>query len=365
MSGSGGLYYGSYLQLDKLLSAQKLESESAGSKAHDEMLFIIVHQAFELWFKQMLHELDDVVRLLGQDYVPEAHVAVCLRRIQRVNRILAMLPEQFSILETMTPSGFMEFRDYLYPASGFQSWQFRLFEITFGVAEARRLHLDTQGYVSRLSPEHQQEVMRAQQQDSLFTVVERWLEKVPFMEMGDYAFWSEYGNAVRDIFAHDREELQKVTSLTQDHRAQQEKQIASLESNFNAWLDTTVFDELRASGQKRLSQRATLAALFISVYAEYPLLQTPFQLLDALLEMDKLVSVFRFRHSTMVSRMIGQRTGTGGSSGADYLMKTVTQHRVFTDIAALSSYLVSPQHIPVLPTQVQAKLQFASESSRP
>lgn len=362
MSSNGGLYYGSYLQLDSLLAAQKPESERLGAPAHDEMLFIIVHQAFELWFKQILHELNDVVRILGQDYVPEAHVGVCVRRIQRVNRILELLPEQFSILETMTPSGFMEFRDVLYPASGFQSWQFRLFEITLGVSEARRLHLDTNGYISRLAPEHQKEVLEAQQRDSLFTVVERWLEKMPFMETGEYAFWSEYRNAVQGIFYHDREELKKVTSLTPEHLEQQERQIAALEANFNALFDAQQFEELRGSGQKRLSQRATLAALFISVYAQYPLLQSPFHLLDALLEMDKLVSVFRFRHSTMVSRMIGQRTGTGGSSGADYLMKTVTQHRVFTDIAALSSYLLSPKHIPVLPPDIQSRLQFAAEA---
>ncbi|MFM7775184.1 MAG: tryptophan 2,3-dioxygenase family protein, partial [Candidatus Kapaibacterium sp.] len=107
MGSTGGLYYGSYLQLDKVLSAQRLESEAAGTVAHDEMLFIIVHQAFELWFKQILHELDDVVRMMGQEYVPEAHIGTCLRRVQRVNRILSMLPDQFSILETMTPSGFM------------------------------------------------------------------------------------------------------------------------------------------------------------------------------------------------------------------------------------------------------------------
>ncbi|MFM8179664.1 MAG: tryptophan 2,3-dioxygenase family protein, partial [Candidatus Kapaibacterium sp.] len=348
----------------KVLSAQRMESEAAGTVAHDEMLFIIVHQAFELWFKQILHELDDVVRMMGQEYVPEAHIGTCLRRVQRVNRILSMLPDQFSILETMTPSGFMEFRDLLYPASGFQSWQFRLFEITLGVSEARRLHLDTHGYVSRLSPEHQQEVVRAQQQDSLFDVVERWLEKMPFMEMDGYAFWSDYRNAVLEIFRHDREELRKVTTLTPEHLERQERQISSLEANFEALFDAGVFEGLRASGQKRMSQRATLAALFISVYAGYPLLQTPFQLLDALLEMDKLVSVFRFRHSTMVARMIGQRTGTGGSSGADYLMNTVTQHRVFTDISALSSYLVNPKDIPVLPDHVQARLQFAAESSR-
>ncbi len=355
------LYYGSYLQLDKILNAQELESAKHGVHAHDEMLFIVVHQAFELWFKQVLFEVGDVVAILERDYVPEAEVGKCLERVQRVNRILNMLPEQFSILETMTPRGFMEFRDYLNPASGFQSWQFRLFEIAFGVDESKRLHLDKKGFISRLAEEHQQEVRDAQLRSSLFSVVERWLEKMPFMETNRYAFWDEYRSAAAAIFEHDRHELHKVESLTSEQIERQERQIASLETSFNALFDEERFNELRANGEKRLSQRATLAALFISVYAQYPLLQTPYRLLDAILEMDKLASIFRFRHTAMVTRMIGQRTGTGGSSGADYLMKTVTQHRVFTDIAALSSYLLPPSRVPVLPDDIVKKLQFAVE----
>ena len=355
------VYYGSYLQLDKILNAQEPESRKAGKEAHDETLFIIVHQAFELWFKQIMHELSDVIATLEKDYVPEAEVGKCLARVQRVNRILSLLPDQFSILETMTPRSFMEFRDYLNPASGFQSWQFRLFEIRFGVDEARRLHLDKKGYISRLAPEHQNEVHAALSANSLFSVVERWLEKMPFMEHKGYSFWDDYRKAVHGIFEHDRAELSKVLSLSDEQRSHQEKQIHSLEKNFEALFGEQEFAELKERGEKRLSQRATLAALFISVYADYPLLQTPYRLLDAILEADKLVGVFRFRHATMVSRMIGMRVGTGGSSGADYLMRTVTQHRVFTDIAALSSYLLAPDRVPQLPPDVVRQLQFAVE----
>ena len=192
------VYYGSYLQLEKVLTAQLPESAKAGNEAHDEMLFIIVHQAFELWFKQILHEASDVILTLGREYVPEAE----------------LLPEQFSILETMTPRGFMEFRDYLYPASGFQSWQFRLFEIYCGVSEVTRLHLDTKGYISRLHPEHQQEVLTALESPNLFSVVERWLEKMPFMESEGYTFWGEYRTAVHNIFSHDKIELDSATVKT-------------------------------------------------------------------------------------------------------------------------------------------------------
>ncbi len=356
------VYYGSYLQLDTLLQAQHPESVKHGKPAHDEMLFIIVHQAFELWFKQILFELKDVINILQRDYVPEAEIGTCLARVQRVNRILTMLPDQFSILETMTPMGFMEFRDYLNPASGFQSWQFRLFEIALGVDESKRLHLDKKGYVSRLAQEHQDEVRQALEQPTLFSSVQSWLEKMPFMQGDDFHFWVEYRNAVKSIFDHDRAELQKVSSLTSEQLEHQERQIYSLEQNFDALFDEHRFEELRAAGSKRLSQRATVAALFVSVYAKYPLLQGPFKLLDTILEMDNLVSLFRYRHTSMVTRMIGQRTGTGGSSGADYLMQTVTRHRAFGDIAALSSYLLAPECVPTLPADIVRKLQFAVES---
>jgi hypothetical protein len=106
--------------------------------AHDEHLFITIHQAFELWFKQVLWELGDARKLLNCEYVPERSVGTVISRLTRVVEIFRLLVEQFTILETMTPMGFLEFRDYLFPASGFQSLQWRTIEQGLGlVAEAR------------------------------------------------------------------------------------------------------------------------------------------------------------------------------------------------------------------------------------
>ncbi|MBL7974086.1 MAG: tryptophan 2,3-dioxygenase [Candidatus Kapabacteria bacterium] len=359
---SHGVYYADYLQLNKILNAQELESDKHNKHAHDEMLFIIVHQAFELWFKQILFEVNEVINILDQDYVPEASIGKALARVQRVNKIFEMFPQQFAILETMTPREFMEFRDFLYPASGFQSYQFRLAEIRMGLADSRRLELDTKGFIDRLGDEARDHVNEARKLPSLFSVLEKWLEKMPFMETDGYAFWEAYRNVVKNIFDHDRVELHKVTSLTPEQVEKQLKQIAGVEQGFEALFNADTYKGLQESGERRLSQRASLAALFISVYSEYPLLQTPYRFLDAVLEMDKLISVFRYRHTVMVSRMIGQRVGTGGSSGFDYLLKTVTQHRVFTDIAGLSSYLLPSHQIPVLPEEISKKLQFVAEA---
>src|SRR5882672_8471051 len=108
------LYYWSYLDLDTLLSAQKPRS-----KAHDEMLFIVVHQAFELWFKQVLTELDTILEVMGGEVVEEKEMGTVLSHLNRITAIQRLLVDQIDVLETMTPLDFLDFRDLLIPASGF------------------------------------------------------------------------------------------------------------------------------------------------------------------------------------------------------------------------------------------------------
>jgi tryptophan 2,3-dioxygenase len=122
--------YATYLRIDDLLNLQRPLSESA----HDEMLFIVVHQVYELWFKLILHELDAVAAALDQ---PRAHAA--LLPMRRAVAVEELLIEQLRVLESMSPDGFLQFRDPLAPASGFQSTQFREIEALSGVADARHL----------------------------------------------------------------------------------------------------------------------------------------------------------------------------------------------------------------------------------
>lgn len=129
MKTSATPYYADYLQLDKILNAQSLRSAEYGKPAHDEMLFIIVHQTFELWFKQILHELDSVRAMFRAERIDEKNIGVAVSRLLRITEIQKVMISQFQILETMTPLDFLEFRDLLSPASGFQSVQFRLLEI--------------------------------------------------------------------------------------------------------------------------------------------------------------------------------------------------------------------------------------------
>ncbi|MFO0415226.1 MAG: tryptophan 2,3-dioxygenase family protein, partial [Bacteroidota bacterium] len=142
---SNNQYYPSYLQLEKILDSQKpLSFEPGNEPAHDEMLFIIIHQAYELWFKQILFELDYVKKIFEKSKVDDnsEDLNLCRHRLKRVVRILELLNNQVSVLDTMTPMDFLEFRNLLTPASGFQSKQFRLIEATLGLEMQKRHHND-------------------------------------------------------------------------------------------------------------------------------------------------------------------------------------------------------------------------------
>ena len=127
------LTYGGYLQLDKVLSAQRPLSNP---ESHDELQFIIVHQTFELWFKQMIHEVAATFAHLAADRTLEA-----TRLIHRLRTITSCFLPALKVIETMVPSHFLQFRDLLMPASGFQSWQFRELEYACGLRDERYIKM--------------------------------------------------------------------------------------------------------------------------------------------------------------------------------------------------------------------------------
>ncbi|GFR97656.1 tryptophan 2,3-dioxygenase [Elysia marginata] len=133
--GEETLNYHTYLKLDKLLNSQVMQSGVKSQAVHDEHLFIITHQAYELWFKQVLHEIDSVREMFMLPMLDESKTLLILNRLQRVTLILKLMVDQIDILETMTPLDFLEFRLQLSTSSGFQSLQFRLLENKLGVLE--------------------------------------------------------------------------------------------------------------------------------------------------------------------------------------------------------------------------------------
>jgi len=232
------LTYGSYLRLPQLLDSQHLESD-----AHDELLFITIHQVYELWFKQLLHEVSAArdAMLGGEEGGRLWWAQHLLGRVHVIERVLV---QQVDVLETMTPQDFLEFRQRLAPASGFQSVQFRELEFLSGAKDP--------GYVERfrgLTEPEKQRLARRLEEPSLW-----------------------------DGFVH---------VLTE------------------AGLDTSSEEAITASLREVAHDRSSYADIW--------------GLAEALLQHDELAAAWRARHVVMVERMIGARTGTGGSTGATYL----------------------------------------------
>jgi tryptophan 2,3-dioxygenase len=232
----GRLTYGSYLQLERLLGSQQLESQPP---AHDELLFITIHQVYELWFKQLLHEAE-----AARDAVFAGEVWWVQHLLSRMHVIERVLVHQIDVLETMTPQDFLKFRQQLAPASGFQSVQFRELEFLSGAKDA--------SFVRRFRGLTEAESARLQ----------RRLEEP--------TLWDGFVHHVRS------------RGLAADD-------------------DADLLESLRTAAHDRAS------------YADV------WQIAEALLQHDELAAGWRARHVTMVERMIGTKTGTGGSSGADYL----------------------------------------------
>lgn len=310
-----GLSYGKYLRLDRLLSAQKLESARHGRLAHDEMLFIITHQAYELWFKQILFELDAVQATFARDRVDDRDIGQVTRGLDRVTEILKLVVLQLDVLETMTPLDFLEFRDLLYPASGFQSAQFREIEVRLGLRPEDRLRFDDQPFENRLDEPDRARIRAVAARPSLADQVEAWLARTPFVEMGGYTFREAYRTAVAEMLRADAEQIRASATLGDERRR---SEIASLEEAMTRF--DSIFDEARharqvEAGTWRMSARALQAALFINLYRDEPALQLPFRLLSLLMDIDEAMTTWRHRHALMVQRMIGVKVGTGGSSG--------------------------------------------------
>jgi tryptophan 2,3-dioxygenase len=247
------LTYGSYLRLPQLLDAQHLESgEGDQPPAHDELLFITIHQVYELWFQQLLHEAEAVRdALLGTSERPEGSEKPGGDRLwwarhlmNRVHVIERVLVQQIDVLETMTPQDFLEFRQRLAPASGFQSVQFRELEFLSGAKDA--------GYVRRfkgLTEEERARLRRRLEEPSLWDAFTRLLTA--------------------------------------------------------RGLDTADDEALTASLRTVAHDRSTYGDLWAMA--------------EALILHDELAAAWRARHVVMVERMIGSKTGTGGSTGSSYL----------------------------------------------
>lgn len=347
------LYYSDYLDLNTLLNAQRPESGKFGPEAHDEMLFIITHQTYELWFKQILHELDSVLELFSATSIDEKKLHTIAVRLERICRIQQVINQQIGIIETMTPLDFLDFRNYLIPASGFQSRQFREIELRLGLSH----HLSDVSF-GRFNAEDRAYLESIAKQQSLFEWVDAWLARTPFLEVKDFSFWNSYRQAVEKMLASDADIIHNNPTLSDREKQQQLAEHEATRQSFACLFDRRLYERYQQQGRFHLSHKATLAALFIQLYRDEPLLQLPFRAITRLMDIDELLTQWRSSHALMAQRMLGSKIGTGGSSGHEYLKSTISGKRLFADLFNLSTYLIPRSLLPALPETLIRDLGF-------
>ncbi len=350
--------YWDYIQVETLLSLQTGIGD--GPLSNDETMFIVVHQIDELWFKLALREMAQVRDLFARPVVPEQALASAVRGIRRMETIVRQLVSHFELMETMTTRDYLSFRDKLTGASGFQSAQMREMEILMGLGDGDRIPLGHEGsYREALrqrdgseSPAYARVAARLADGPSLRHAVLDWLHRTPIQgstpaQPDDAARVREFieaylatqGRAVDRALSNAKSLALTPADVTRlEGRAQGE--IASARAYLLAE------DEPEATRERMSRIRAAL--VFIESYRELPLLAWPREIIDALTSFEQAFVIFRQRHARMVERMIGRRTGTGGSAGVDYLDTTALRYRVFKELWAVRTLLVRAQDLPPL-----------------
>jgi tryptophan 2,3-dioxygenase len=350
------LNYWEYIRVEELLALQRGFDDDESKISNDECLFIVVHQVYELWFKLILRELTAARDLFCQNPVPDMAMASAVRSFKRVVAIFEQATSHFRVVETLTTRDFLGFRDRLIPASGFQSAQLREIEILLGLDDDLRLPIGREGsYKEALkaadgteSPATRRVEARIESGPSLKRVIYDWLSRTPIDGPsgadGVDRFVASYLAAHR-AEAQDRMARAKEQAMTpaddERLRGRYEAEIAQ------AAAFLTGNDDPGADEATRTHRRRVRAALvFLESYRELPRLAWPRELVDATLEMEQSMLIWRQRHARMAERVIGRRTGTGGSAGVDYLDQTALRYRIFGDMWAVRTLLLRKPSVP-------------------
>ncbi|WP_437812142.1 tryptophan 2,3-dioxygenase family protein [Sorangium sp. So ce1078] len=350
--------YWDYIHVEELLALQGGFDDDEQKVGNDEALFIVVHQIYELWFKLILRELTSARELFRQNPVPDQKLASAARSFRRVVTIFEQAIQHFRVMETLTTRDYLDFRDRLIPASGFQSAQLREIEALMGLDDAIRIPLGREGsYKEALktadgssSSATRRLEARLASGPSLKHYLYEWLSRTPIDGS------SEPGAVLgflRNYMRSMREENERRVQIAIDKAltpADVERLRARYEAeNANAEAFLLAEDDPEADAATRERRRAVRAAIvFIESYRELPRLAWPREVLDRILEMEQAMLIWRQRHARMVERVIGRRTGTGGSAGVDYLDQTALRYRVFGDLWTVRSLLLRQPSVPEL-----------------
>ncbi len=350
--------YWDYLALDRLLALQGgLEGDDAKLQP-DELHFIVVHQVYELWFKLILREVRLARDHLAAPRLAEETVPLVVHHLRRVTTIMELAVDQFRVMETLTPQDFLDFRDKLAPASGFQSFQMREMEILLGLDETQRrdegqmdplTHLQHAAAASPTGRAAWAHIEAVRAEPTLRRTLHQWLSRTPIHgshagDPGDDACVTRFLTAYLDAqTAMHRAQAEHIASTTAGDAAAIARRFEDAARAARAFL----FAEDAPEAERAIARRARAGLLFIESYRALPLLAWPRLLVDSIVEMEEQLVLWRTRHARMVERTIGRRVGTGGSSGVDYLDAT-TRYRIFPELWMVRTLLLPRDHLPAL-----------------
>jgi tryptophan 2,3-dioxygenase len=352
--------YWEYIKVEQLLSLQNGLAEHEREIVNDEVMFIVVHQIDELWFKLALRELVAIRDLFAGEHVAEQSLSSVVRGLRRTVLLFQQIATHFALMETLTTRDYLAFRDKLYPASGFQSAQLREIEILMGLEASDRIPLGHEDYLRALqhpdgsdSPASIRVKARLADRPNLRQALDEWLYRTPIN--GSSPDGLDDAQQVREhldefLQAHEREIEQlrqqaMADALTEGDRTRLDARYRKEIESARSFLLATDLPDASESQRGRRS-RIRAALLFIESYRELPLLAWPREVLDSIVALEQAFVIFRQRHARMVERVIGRRTGTGGSAGVDYLDQTALNYRVFRDVWAVRTMLLREAALP-------------------
>jgi tryptophan 2,3-dioxygenase len=348
--------YWEYIRVDELLALQGGLERDEDRLTNDEVLFITVHQIYELWFKLIVRELRAARDVFKREVVDEQVLSSVVHSIRRIVVVLGRCADHFQVIETISTRDYLGFRDKLMPASGFQSAQLREMEILLGLRDEDRIPLGLEeSYMDALrahdgseSSAYRRVAAALADKPSFAVACADWLYRTPIDGRGpDDAgaaarldgFVARYGEA-------SHVEVDKTLAIAMT-RTRDEKDRARLRARYaeEKRAVAAFFAPTADEGGAR-TRRIRAAMVFIVTYRELPLLAWPRDLLDGLIELEQAFVVFRQRHARMVERVIGRRTGTGGSAGVDYLDNTALAYRIFRDLWAVRTLQIRAVAVP-------------------
>jgi tryptophan 2,3-dioxygenase len=334
MTKSKEMYYKDYLQLSVVLNAQ-----NPLTTAHDEAFFIIAHQTHELWFKQVILELRYAIDGLLNNQISVATIA---SKIDRIAGIFCLLVQQLKLLENMQSIDFLDFRDALSPASGFQSLQFRVIEHLLGTLSSKSCPMAN----FRLQPEDLQYLENAIQEPTLMDGLLYALQKLPLSYQNAQEFWDMYRQLMIQQLQREKHILENNPYLSPGLLEKEKNQLNQIIEHL----------DLLYQAENSGISHARLSSLFIFLYEDVPWMCAYFRLMKALIELEEGLALWRYHHWMMVKRMIGQQPGTGGSSGLGYLQNHLNLQCSFSELTQWGSFMLPRNQLPSIPEKLRTLL---------